>query len=131
MYHDKLISNGTIVECQISEISLRTFFAENEDALGHAAVLLGGRRGARLMNAIRNAFAEQASITRSLRQNLMDLRSLLLLEHAYDENWSDDACFALLEPDDPIVPEICLLADTFNEALLNAGLIEVDEDLLV
>jgi hypothetical protein len=43
------------------------------------------------------------------------------------ENWSDDACFALLEPDDPIVPEICLLVDIFDEALQNAGLIDTGD----
>ncbi len=80
------------------------------------------------MNAIRDALAQQGTLSRRLCQNLIDLRSLLFLEYAYDENWSDDPCLALLEPEDPIVPEICLLANTFNDALINAGLIEIGED---
>ena len=43
--------------------------------------------------------------------------------HTYDENWGDDAGFTLLEPDDPMVPEICLLADGLEQALHDAGMI--------
>lgn len=127
MYHDKNIPNCELLHRQIGEIFLRAYFDENEEGLGHAAVLLGGRRGARLINAIREALSQPRPITRRLRSQLLDLRRLLFLEHAYDENWGDDACFVLLEPDDPIVPEICLLADTLNEALENAGLIDTGD----
>jgi len=126
MFHTKIIPNGTLINIQTCETTLRAQFDEHEAALGHAAVLLGGRRGARLINSIRESFAQPGPLTRYLLRNLHDLRSLLFFEHAYDENWGDEACFALLEPDDPIVSEICLLADIFDEMLLNAGLVTSD-----
>jgi hypothetical protein len=125
MYHEKIIPNGVLLHKKIGEIALRAYLSEHEEALGHAAVMLGGRRGARLINAIREALAQPGPLTRRLRCNLLDLRRLLFLELDYDENWSDEACFTSLEPDDPIVPEICLLADTFDEALQDAGLNDI------
>lgn len=122
MYHDKIITDGTLVHNQIGETAMRAYFSVHEEALGDAATMLGGRRGARLINAIRKAMAKPGPVTRRLRLNLFDLRCLLFLEHTYNENWTDDASIALLEPDDPIVPEICLLADTFDEVLQNSGL---------
>ncbi|KKK44318.1 hypothetical protein LCGC14_3167300 [marine sediment metagenome] len=41
----------------------------------------------------------------------------------YDENWSENVDFALLEPDDPLVSEICLLADGLEKSLQNVGII--------
>lgn len=125
MYHTTLIPNNEIVPKQSCKGALRSFFLEYQEPLGNAAVLLGGRRGARLINSLRDAFAHPGPITRSLRNGLLELRRLLFLEHAYDENWSDEASLVLLEPENPIVPELCLLADTFDEALQKAGLIDI------
>ncbi|MCR8827887.1 hypothetical protein [Pseudosulfitobacter koreensis] len=128
MYHGRIIPNGTDA-FRSSEAGLRTFLASNADALGHAAVLLSGRRGARLINAIMDGLDQPGPLTRRLRQRLLELRDILFLEHLGNEAWEDDACLALLEPDDLAVSEICLLADGINDALLSAGLI-VPADVL-
>lgn len=127
MYHSKIIPNGVFVHKQTNEVALRAYFLSHEAALGHAAVMLDGLRGARLINSIRDAFGQPSIITHRLRCNLLDLRCLLFLEHLHEGSWSEDAFLAQLEPTDPIVPEICLIADGFDDALRYAGLIELTD----
>lgn len=56
-----------------------------------------------------------------MRHLLLQLRDVLFLEHVLDEFWEDAGCFERLAPDDPAVPEICLLADGLEGVLNNAG----------
>lgn len=126
MYYSKIIPDPRLTHCKGSEHAFRTYFQDNDEALGQAAVLLGGRRGARLINAVRDAMDRQGPFTRRLRRQLLELRNLLFLEHAYDDNWGDEAGLSLLEPDDPIVPEICLVADGLEQALQDAGVVGVE-----
>lgn len=123
MYHCQIIPNGGFVHAEIDEFTLQAYIRDHEEALGHAATLLGGLRGARLINAIRETLDQPKPANRRLRRQLLELRNLLFLEYAYDENWSDNADFALLEPNDPLVSEICLLADGLENSLQNAGII--------
>ncbi|OAN93423.1 hypothetical protein A8B74_16835 [Sulfitobacter geojensis] len=117
-----------LTKCQGSEHAFRAHFQDHDEALGHAAVLLGGRRGARLINAVREALDHQGPLTGRLRRQLLELRNLLFLEYAYNDDWGDGTGFALLELDDPIVPEICVLADGLEQALQDAGVFESDTD---
>jgi hypothetical protein len=126
MYYSKIILDPKLIHCKESEDAFRAYFQDNDEALGHAAVLLGGRRGARLINAVREATDRQGPFTRRLRRQLLELRNLLFLEYAYNDDWGDDSGFALLEPDDPIVPEICLLADGLGRALHDAGVVSME-----
>lgn len=128
MYYSKIIPDPKLTKCQGSEDALRAYFQDNDEALGHAAVLLGGRRGARLINAVREAMDRQGPFTRRLRRQLLELRDLLFLEYAYNDDWGDGTGFALLEPDDPIVPGICFLADSLEQALQDAGVFQSDTD---
>lgn len=120
MYHENLF-DGSMPVLSTGEAELREFLATNADALGNAAVLLAGRRGARLVNAIRDGFGQPGRLTRRMRRLLLQLRDVLFLEHAHDEFWEDAGGLAVLEPDDPAVPEICLLADSLQDALRKAG----------
>lgn len=128
MYYSKIIPDPKLTKCQGREHAFRAYFQDNDEALGHAAVLLGGRRGARLINAVREALSQHRPFTRRLRRQLLELRNLLFLEYAYKDDWGDGTGFALLEPDDPIVPEICLLADALEQALQDAGMFKSDTD---
>ena len=121
MYYENLFDRSTSI-CTTGESDLREFLATNADALGHAAVLLADRRGARLINAIREGLGQPGRLTHRMRRLLLDLRDLLFFEHAHDDCWEDAGCLALLEPDDPAVPEICLLADGLEDALRGAGI---------
>jgi len=128
MYHKKIIPNASVHIIDVGEIALRAFLSTHDEALGHAADLLADRRGARLINAIRDGLNQPGLLTRRLRRLLLDLRSLLFLDHAYDEYWDDAECFVTLDPDDPIVPELCRLADGLDNALRGAGVISTSDD---
>ena len=128
MYQDRIILNAAVGTTIVGETPLRTFLWENSDALGHAAVLLAGPRGARLINALRDGMDQPGPLTRRMRRLLLDLRDVLFLEHVHDEEREEAACFALLDPEDPVVSEICLLADGLQDALRNAQLIGAKGD---
>lgn len=118
-------------ECRVipaGELALRAFFAGHDEALGHAAVLLAGRRGARLVNAIRDDLDQPGRITRRVQRLLLELRRILFLDHVHDDDWDNTGSIAMMEPDDPIVPEICLLADGLDEALHAAGIVRVADE---
>lgn len=102
MYHENLF-NGSAPVLSAGETELREFLATNAGALRHAAALLAGRRGARIVSAIRDGLGQPGRLTRRMRRLLLELRDMLFLEHAHDEFWEDAGCFALLEPDDPAV----------------------------
>ena len=128
MYYSKIISDPKFTHCEVNEHAFRAYFRNHDEAIGHAAVMLGGRRGARLINAVREAMDCRGPFSRRLRRQLLELRNLLFLEYAYNDDWGGGSGFALLEPDDPIVPEICLLADGLEQALQDAGVFKSDTD---
>ena len=123
MFHTKFDHGAEHRVTTTGELALRAYFSGHDEALGHAAVLLAGRRGARLVNAIRDGLDQPGRVTRRVQRLLLELRRILFLDHAHDDYWDDTASIALMEPDDPIVPEMCLLADGLDEALHAAGIV--------
>lgn len=121
MYYGNFFDGSTPVY-PINEAKLRKFLTTNSDGLGHAAVLLAERRGARLINAIREGLDQPGQLTRRMRHLLLDLRDLLFLESFSDDDWEGAGCFALLDPEDPAVSDICLLADGLQDVLSEAGI---------
>lgn len=119
MYYSEIIPDPDLTHCKGSEHAFRALFQDHYEALGHAAVLLGGR----LVNAVREALGHHKPFTLRLRRQLLELRSPLFLAHAYDDKWGDEAGLALLELDDPIVPKICLIADGLEQAFQEAGVV--------
>ncbi len=120
MFHTKIHTGSDIRAMTTGELALRAFLCEHDAALGHAAVLLADRRGTRLVNAIRDGMGQPGPLTIRLRRRLLDLRGLLFLEHSDD--WNEFEPVAMLEPDNPAVHEICLLADGLDDALRSAGI---------
>jgi len=129
MFHTKITPNVEVGTRNTGEIALLAFFAAHDEALGHSAVLLAGRRGTRLVNAIREGLGQPRPFTRRICRHLLELRDLLFLEHVHDEEREETACFAVLDPEDAIVLEICLLADVLEDALRTAGFITASDDL--
>ncbi|GGH39964.1 hypothetical protein SAMN05444007_11355 [Cribrihabitans marinus] len=123
MFHAKINPGANVRAIPTGELALRAFFSEHEEPLGDTAVLLAGLRGARLVNAIRDGLDQPGRITRRLQRLLLELRRILLLDHVHDDDWDDMDGAAMLEPDDPVVREICLLADGLDEALRDAGIV--------
>lgn len=122
MFHTKLHPNADLRANTAGELALRAFLVEHDSVLGHTAVLLAARRGARLVNAIREGLDQPGPITGRLRCRLLELRGLLLLEHDHGEFWEAAGCFGKLDPEEPIVLELCLLADGLDENLRSAGI---------
>ncbi|HDY94510.1 MAG TPA: hypothetical protein ENH63_05035 [Sulfitobacter litoralis] len=96
---------------------VRLFFSEFGEATQNAILLLGGpsahRRCLRLFTALREA----NSLTRRHKEELVRLHSVLMLD-AFDG--SEDGPFNLfvaIHPSDPIVEDLCLLADGLLDLL--------------
>jgi len=128
MFYTKINSAADTRSVTAGELALRTFLTEYCEALGHAAVLLADRRGAKLINAIGDGLNQSGPLTRRMHRLLLELRGLLFLEHAYGDDYDDVSFFAMLDPEDPIVTELCILADSLDEALRGAGVISISDE---
>ena len=96
---------------------LKSFVHEHREALLDTATLLGGRQGANLAYSVLDGLADGRASTGSLSRKLDDLIDLLALENVHREERPEAACFAALDPWDPVVEEICLLTDGFRDAV--------------
>ncbi|WP_432256247.1 hypothetical protein [Limimaricola sp. AA108-03] len=96
---------------------VHAYVYENLDGLQNAALLLGGycwlERTQRLIDQLHRS----PTITRHLQRELMEILDLLLLEHVHDEDRPESGYFAKLDPAQPYVEEICLLAEGLADAI--------------
>ena len=122
MLHSRITTGADAPRTLAGEFALRAFLSEQYEALGHAAALLAGRRGERLIAAIRDALNQPGRLTRRVQRLLLELRAILFLDHPQEEPFDDFFSVAILDPEDPVVHELCLLADGLDDALRNAGI---------
>tara|TARA_Y100001001_G_scaffold161513_1_gene186081 strand:+ start:6697 stop:7065 length:369 start_codon:yes stop_codon:yes gene_type:complete len=115
MYRISSIFDQDIYLISKDERVLRVFLFEHDAALGHAAFILAGRSGVQLVNEIRSGLDQPGPLTRRLRSLLLNLHGLLSLEHT--DSWEESDLSIEIEPDDPMVHEICLLANQLDDAL--------------
>ncbi len=123
MFHIKINLSADSRTIPIDELALRAFVSDHEEALGYAAGLLGKRNGARLVNEIREGFAQPGPLPCRIRRMLLELRGMLFLSYTNGDACEHWASSTVLDPEDPIVHELCLLADGFDEALRYAGIV--------
>jgi len=97
--------------------AVRTFIAAHADALLHASRLLGGPPARRRYEALIDEIRDDARLTRRMRQGLVDLHALLTLQHVADPGRIETACCAEIDPADPVVEDICCLADALWDLL--------------
>ncbi len=90
---------------------VRHYMGAHRDALWHAARLLGGYEAARNVGHIAEALERQVPISRRTKRRLEDLLDLLRLENVGDPDRVEMGHFAVIDPSDPVVAEICLLTD--------------------
>ncbi|MFC0161761.1 hypothetical protein CDZ97_21820 [Mameliella alba] len=128
MFHTKFNHGAESRVIPSGELALRAFFSEHDEALSHALALLAGRHGVRLLNTIRDALTQPGRITRRVQRLLLELRRILFLDYGHDDDWDVTGSIAMMEPDDPIVPEICLLADGLDEAMQAAGIVRIGHE---
>lgn len=89
----------------------RAFVAAHGEALADAVHTLGGetggRRHARLLADLRRGALTDGQVVRGVRY----LHDLLTLRHVGDPAREESGCFAMLHPDDPVVHDLCRLAE--------------------
>ncbi|WP_209427469.1 hypothetical protein [Pararhodobacter sp. SW119] len=101
---------------------IQVFMAENMEGIVGAATMLGGRRGRELAQSIIERLAVGGEISASTVRALEALRALLALDHVHDDSRDEAGFFAMINPDDPVVEELCLLTDGYTDALDRSGL---------
>ena len=96
---------------------LRAFVAGHADGLAGAAALLGAAPGVRIALAALDGLCEPGHPVARTMRALDKLVDLLMLEHVQDPDRIESVCFAALDPAEPVVEEICLLADGLSNRL--------------
>jgi hypothetical protein len=95
---------------------LASFIVANCAALSSAAALLGGEDAERRAKALIDEFTLAPPLSRRLDRALDALEDLLSLRHVDDLDRLEAERFALLDPDDPVVEELCLLLEGLRTA---------------
>ncbi|OWY14767.1 hypothetical protein B6V72_05855 [Thioclava sp. F34-6] len=98
-------------------IAMASFLVEHAEPLMNAAGVLGGKRAVQQVAELIRDLPEQKTLSRRLARKLEGFRDLLTLEHVDDCEAIEAEHFALIDPEDPIVAEICWLTDQFADYL--------------
>jgi hypothetical protein len=102
---------------QHSNFPIHGFVEKYHNGLHHAAYLLAGGEGANLVENISDALGREMMPSRRTMGLLSKLKDILFLKHVDEPYQPEAGYFAAIDPADPMVEEICLLADGFAEAL--------------
>jgi hypothetical protein len=105
---------------QHAVLPIHGFMELNRDALRQAAGLLSGCDGAHTVDQISDALSRELAPSRRTAGLLKQLRDILFLEHVDDPDQVESGFFAAIDPADPVVENICLLADGLAQALRNS-----------
>jgi hypothetical protein len=123
MHHARTIPAAMEDTFRPDETMLKAFLFEYHQPLRHAAKMVGGRSGERLVDTITQGVEQPGNITQRVRSLLVLLRNLLHLELIDDESWSC-AEYLALNPEDPAIHEIYQLADSLNNRMQAIGCFE-------
>ncbi|WP_133056316.1 hypothetical protein [Limimaricola soesokkakensis] len=96
---------------------LQLFVGENINGLLSAAFLLGGKRRAEQVSRLFADLQSCTVVTRRMRAEAESVLRLLCLENVHDPDRPEAGFFASLDPCQPYVEDICLLADGLLDAL--------------
>jgi hypothetical protein len=96
--------------------ALKDYVGGNREALLNAAQVLGREPGWRIAQSVIDGLHGPKPPTRHTMRQLSRLLDLLTLENAY-EHTLEAAQLALLDPADPYIEELCLLADELSVLL--------------
>ena len=107
--------NFTPIQPQL--FALSSFLVEHAEPLLNAAGLLGGAQAISHVAELIRDIPERKTLSRRLARKLEGLRDLLTLEHVSDFETIEAEHFCLLDPESPVVEEICWLTDQFTAYL--------------
>lgn len=99
------------------EKELHDFVEARQQALWHAARLLGGYEAAKRVDDLVERLRLEAIPTRATLLVAQRLLDLLTLKNVHDPLRVEAACFAVISPEDPAIDEICLLSDGLQQAI--------------
>lgn len=105
---------------EFAAVPVLSFFEKHQSALWHAARLLGGYDASRLVDRCAERLEAERAVNPRVRMMLGQLLALLTLEHVHDPDRPQMGFFALIDPCDPVVAEICLLSDGLTDAMAQA-----------
>lgn len=105
---------------------LHIFAQEHREALQNAALLLGGRPYVRRVENLIADLKSDPIVTPRVKVNALALHSLFSLGNVHDFDCPEAAYFANLDPEMPVVEEICLLTDGLTQALLSSNILPDD-----
>lgn len=93
---------------------VRDFLETSDLDLQHATLLLGGSPALMRLQRLRSSLAVADKFTKRHVVELEWLHDLLGLEHVSDPMREESAFFALISPEDPVVPVICGLTESLS-----------------
>ena len=96
---------------------IRVFLATQAPGLEAAAQLLGGQRWSGRVRQLCVDVSDGSLPSRACLRELKALLGLLRLESVYDLTSEEAACFAMIDPTDPRIFEICLITDRLAQFL--------------
>ncbi|SFQ04875.1 hypothetical protein [Tranquillimonas alkanivorans] len=99
---------------------LVTFLWSNEQSVQNAALLLGGSQALWRIQRLLRDLASSPRLTRRLARELHVYHELLALRLVGDPDRLETVLCDELDPDDPIVEDLCLLADQVGDHLARA-----------
>ncbi len=97
--------------------AVHLFVQDHSEGIQNAALLLGGRPELRRAMRVNDDLSMAPQIASRTLRDIDALLDLLTLQHVHDEQRPEAAYFAMLDPAQPYVEEICLLADGLNKAI--------------
>jgi hypothetical protein len=112
------IATDAVFDSQSDLKAVRKFLAEHGNALANAAHTLGGQAASGRYFALAQAVRETLRLTRTHRRQLVGIHRLLTLKDVGDPERLETGFFCEIHPESPIVDEICLLSDKFENLLL-------------
>lgn len=92
------------------------FVLANAAAICSSASLLSGPIAEARVHRLIDDVSLASPLTSRLQRELDVLEDLLSLENVQDLDSVEAECFALIDPSDPVVEEICLLLDGLRQA---------------
>jgi hypothetical protein len=111
--------------------ALRDFAGQHSEAMFDAARLLGGKAGLRLAQEVIDRLDKEPSFSGGTYRQLGQLLDLFTLRHVHEPERIEAACFAMIDPCDPFVEEICLLADRLGDLVAEAHRASAKDDATV
>lgn len=96
---------------------VKEYLEAKQTDLRQAARLLGGHEAALLVDRCAEVLTAEGTIGSRVEMMLQQILSLLTLERTHHEDSPYMGYFVAIDPSDPVVEEICLLADGLRNAI--------------